>query len=285
MIELTNIGGMDMTSLVFAFQRAFADYPVSFSADEIHSMLRRRGYCGELSFGAIDNGELVAFALNGIGDFRGVKTAYDTGTGTAPEYRGQGIAQRLLRHAFPSLAEAGVGQYLLEVLTDNAPAVKLYRGEGFEIVREFTCHGQQTTDIVTGSRHTSEIELRQLDACHHVAEGEDFCDFLPSWQNSFTSIMRAGSELYAIGAFHGEKMVGYAVSNLIQGDLTQIAVDPVYRGVGIGSMLLDEIVARNRAPRLKVLNVETSCNTLPDFLSHRNIPVLSRQYEMVRTLR
>lgn len=44
-------------------------------------MLPRRGYEPRLSFAVFDEGRIVAFTLNGIGLFNGVKTAYDTGPG------------------------------------------------------------------------------------------------------------------------------------------------------------------------------------------------------------
>lgn len=37
-------------------------------------MLKRRGYNPQLSFAAFDNGEIVAFTLNGTGTFNGVPT-------------------------------------------------------------------------------------------------------------------------------------------------------------------------------------------------------------------
>lgn len=50
-------------------------------------MLIRRGYESRLSFAAFADGEIVAFTLNGVGQFNGIPTAYDTGTGTVKDYR------------------------------------------------------------------------------------------------------------------------------------------------------------------------------------------------------
>lgn len=55
-------------------------------------MLKRRGFNPDLSFAAFDGSEIDAFILNGIGDFNGLPTAYDIGTGTRKEYRGKGWA-------------------------------------------------------------------------------------------------------------------------------------------------------------------------------------------------
>ena len=69
-------------------------------------MLKRRGYNPQLSFAAFDNDEIVAFTLNGTGTFNGVLTAYDTGTGTIKQYRGQSIAGKIFTHSLPFLKES-----------------------------------------------------------------------------------------------------------------------------------------------------------------------------------
>lgn len=109
-------------TLFNAFERAFSDYEVSFGKEEVRAIPARRGYAPRLSFAAFDNGDIVAFTLNGVGTFNGIPTAYDTGTGTVKEYRGQGLAGKIFSHSLPYLEESGIRQYLLEVLRDNGKA-------------------------------------------------------------------------------------------------------------------------------------------------------------------
>lgn len=116
MVEIRNLENADFDTLFDAFERAFADYAISFGKEEVRSMLVRRGYDSRLSFAALDDGEIVAFTLNGIGIFNGIPTAYDAGTGTVSEYRGRGIAGKIFSYSLPYLKESGVRQYLLEVL-------------------------------------------------------------------------------------------------------------------------------------------------------------------------
>ena len=52
------------------------------NAEQLRAMLTRRGFDPTLSFAAFDGAQIAAFTLNGIGNFNGVPTAYDTGTGT-----------------------------------------------------------------------------------------------------------------------------------------------------------------------------------------------------------
>jgi len=49
-----------------------------------------------------------------------------------PPARGHGLGRRLLEFALARAAEVGIGTLHLEVEPDNANAVRLYRGAGFE---------------------------------------------------------------------------------------------------------------------------------------------------------
>lgn len=94
-MEIRNLEHTDFDTIFEGFEKAFSDYAIRFEKNEVHSMLERRGFDPKLSFAAFCNGEIVAFTLNGIGTFDGVLTAYDTGTGTRKEFRGQGLANKI----------------------------------------------------------------------------------------------------------------------------------------------------------------------------------------------
>ena len=146
-MEIKSLEKTDFDTLFRAFGRAFADYEVQLNAEQLRAMLTRRGFDPALSFAAFDGAQIAAFTLNGIGNFNGVPTAYDTGTGTLKEYRGTGLGTEIFRHSMPHLRRAGVGQYLLEVLQYNTRAVSVYRNLGFETVREFNYFCRATTEI------------------------------------------------------------------------------------------------------------------------------------------
>jgi hypothetical protein len=176
-------------------------------------MLPRRGYEPRLSFAVFDEGRIVAFTLNGIGLFNGVKTAYDTGPGTAKDYRGHGLAVKIFDNSLPFLKEAGVRQYLLEVLQGNHKAINVYRQLQFVTVREFDCFRQSIAEIssLDTSMRYADIRVELVDTDIIRAAGA-FCDFYPSWQNSIESIERGRGGLTCISAFHSDRLVGYCVS-------------------------------------------------------------------------
>lgn len=277
-MEFRNLSDCSFDTLYKGFGRAFADYQIHFEKEEIRSMLRRRGYDADLSFAFFDEGEIVAFTLNGTGTFDGIPTAYDTGTGTAKEYRGKGLAGEIFTRATPYLKDAGIRQYLLEVLHDNHKAIAVYRNLGFETTRHFDCF-RQTIDKVNHTVHNPTCIIRPIDL-KAVADLQSACDFAPSWQNSIDSINRGQADLTMLGAFIGDIAAGHCVFDSATGDLTQIAVLPEFRRRGIASQLLHEAIRNMRTDFVKVLNVSSADETLHAFLESRRIAPASRQLEM-----
>ena len=278
-MEFKNFENIDFETLFHAFQQAFADYEIHFDKEEVRSMLTRRGYNPKLSFAAIEDGEIISFTLNGTGFFNGLPTAYDTGTGTLKEYRGHGIATKIFNYSLPYLKEAGIQQYLLEVLQNNHKAIAVYQQLNFNITRQFDCFRQTVNNITNLQNKPIDLTIRPIDI-DSVRQAQTFCDFAPSWQNSIESIERGKSQLIFLGAIRNETVVGFCIIDPTTGDLTQLAVNPQYRRKGIGSALLQRAIELMKTNFIKVLNINDDNQTLPLFLNSKNIPLATKQYEM-----
>ena len=275
---------ISFNALFEAFNEAFLDYEVQLNKIELQSMLHRRGFVPELSFGAFKEDKIIAFTLNGIGFFNGVKTAYDTGTGTLKEYRGQGLASKIFSHSIPFLKDAGVSQYLLEVLQHNAKAVSIYKKLGFEVSREFNYFLRNNGNMRFCSKIANPAyKVKRMDLSQAESLSE-FCDFNPSWQNSFESIFRKTDDFKAIGMFNDHKPLGYCILETISGDITQIAVDRKYRRKGIGTQLIKEILKYNLHDSVKIINTEVDCESITGFLQSNSIPLCGKQFEMLKQL-
>lgn len=281
-MEIRNLEHTDFDTIFHGFEKAFADYEIHFEKEEVRSMLARRGYNPKLSFAAFVNNEIVAFTLNGTGTFNGIPTAYDTGTGTVKEYRGQSIAGKIFTYSIPFLKEAGICQYLLEVLQNNQKAIGVYRRMNFEVTREFDCF-RQTIDHIDNLKVNKDCSIEQINT-DAIREAQHYCDFSPSWQNSLESIERGISELTCLGAYFDGKMVGYSVFDIHTGDLTQIAILSEYRRKGVASRLLQEATARLKTDFIKVLNISPNNPAMTAFLESKNIPLASKQFEMILPL-
>ena len=283
-MEIRSLADTDFDTLYEAFSQAFADYEVQINGTQLRRMLKRRGFDARLSFAAFDGDRIAAFTLNGIGNYDGLPTAYDTGTGTLEAYRGQGLATRIFEHSIPYLKEAGIGRYLLEVLQHNTKAVSVYRKLGFDVTREFNYFSQEREAVdVPAKAFQSPYPVRRIDTrdCEEVS---GFWDFRPSWQNSPESIARSPEDFVSLGAFSGERLIGYCAFEPTSGDITQLAVDKGFRGTGVGSRLLAEMLRLHEAGTVKIVNTDIACEAVTRFLERRNIPVRGRQFEMQITL-
>ena len=283
-IVIKNLADIKPEDITAAFLDAFADYSMSLDERSLADMLKRRGAVQELSFGAFDRGRIVSFIINGIGDYSGRRMAYDTGTGTVKEYRGLGLTDRIFNYSVEHLVNAGVKDYVLEVLTDNIPAVKIYSRQGFKTVREFDCFTAANESVAANLKDTAPgVKIRRSDI-DEVRCMAGYMDFEPSWQNSFESIGRNPEAFLFLAAYDGDAKVGFGVSETAYGDITLLAVDKSARRQGVGSALLRGLVAYNRIGRAKVINVDSRCVEMKSFLEASGFELSCRQYEMMKKL-
>ncbi len=283
-MNIKSLESSDFENIANAFNEAFCKYEIQISKQELSLMLKRRGFVPELSFGAFDNERLVSFTLNGIGSFKGVLTAYDTGTGTLEEYRGKGLASEIFNFSLPFLRKTGVSQYLLEVLQHNTHAINVYKKQGFITTREFCYYRIKQSDIMLREYNISPGFAFQQISLDEISRCANFQDFMPSWQNSFESIARNQEEFKFLGAFNDSMLVGYCILEPRSGDITQIAVDDNYRRQGVGSSLLSHALKLNENECIKVVNTDVTCASISGFLESNSIILSGKQYEMIKNL-
>ncbi len=237
-MEIKSLANTGFDLIFKAFEQAFADYDIQLNKAQLQAMLKRRGFNPQLSFAAFEGNEIVAFTLNGIGNFNGVPTAYDTGTGTLKEHRGKGLATQIFEYSIPYLKEMNIGQYLLEVLQHNTKAVSVYKNIGFEVTREFSYFSVKNEEVCIEAKNpdTPPYSIKPI-AVDELGSASTFWDFYPSWQNSVESIQRVCEAFICLGAFAESTLVGYCVFEPTSGDVTQIAVAKHYRRKGVASTL------------------------------------------------
>lgn len=283
-MEIKSLSNVCLDEVVEAFEQAFADYEVQLNKVELLTMLKRRGFDPKISFGAFDGNKIVSFTCNGIGDFYGTPTAYDTGTGTLKNYQGKGLATQVFEYSIPYLKEFGIKEYLLEVLQHNKGALSVYRKLGFEVIREFYYFKSKNEEINKINRTLDfpyTLKPIRIDE-HNPIPG--FWDFEPSWQNSLEAIKRSLKDFICLGVFSESKLVGYGVFEPVSGDVTQIAVDKQFRRRGIGSLLFLKMLESNQHSSIKIINTDIECNSMTAFLKSKNIEPAGKQFEMKKKL-
>lgn len=277
---------LELKTLHKVFLNAFSDYQVKLELPilKFQKMIKRSGYNEKASIGAFENNELIGFILNGIRNWNGKLTAYDTGTAVIKTYRKQGITRNMFKKIKLSLGENGIQQYLLEVIQTNTSAVELYKKQGFKILRELECFYLEKDKYKYNNIANYKVEHVNMFIESDWRKLMEFWDCTPSWQNSIDSINAVSdSFVYAI-AIIDDTIVGYGILDKKTGDISQIAVDKNCRHKGIGRSIITDLIQNTEAEKISILNVDCQCNSMKDFLIKSDFESKVSQYEMILEL-
>lgn len=279
------LNGTYFIELYRAFLDAFSDYvmPFDLTEDQFRKHIVLNAVDLDRSVGWFDSGRIVGFTLNGFGDWHGIRTVYDAGTGILPAYRRRGLSRKMFENMLPIFRAEGYRQYLLEVITENHKAIGLYEKLGFEKTRTVSllhCSGNVRTRVNPVSNfeiHTVYAPNWDILRC--------FWDGEPSWQNSADAIQRSMANKRFVGAYHEGRCVGYIVYSARVGRVAHLAVDKEFRKRGIASCLMRSLIedtAENYVPQ--VINIDRSIDSAMSFFSNRGFSERLSQFEMIRTL-
>lgn len=276
MINYRLLTSADFDSLHDCFLTAFSDYEVDMrmSREQFRQRLTRDGISLEMSAAAFEGERMIGFCINGLGQWQEKMTAYDGGAAIIPEYRGRGVAKELFAFLIPRLREAGVVQYLLEVLTSNVPAATLYRKLGFVETRRLAVFRsdkriQAANDVGIRRMEQPDWQLFQT-----------FWDGYPSWQNSTAAVERVAADRVIAGAYVNDECVGYGVVFVPSANLMQLAVSPTHRRRGIGSAILASL---ETSEPLKINNIDEEMRGALAFYEANDYKHVLSQYEMIKT--
>lgn len=269
-----------------AMAEAFADYALDMSY-MTREVLRCRAVKNGVDFaaspGAFLDGRLVGLTLVGVGIWAGEPAAFDACTGIVKAHRGQGLAGRLFEAALPGLRRRGVSRFLLEVLQENAPAIKAYERTGFRITRPLACY--QCGDLeLARAPETCAIRLVERDILDTFAAE---LDWQPSWENSFRAIRAIPDEVRLYGAFDGSLCTGLVVYYPTLRWIMTLLVKRSHRNRGIGKALLDHALGRldrNGRP-VRANNVDPADAATATVLQRCGFKTFTSQFEMVYEIR
>jgi GNAT superfamily N-acetyltransferase len=156
-----------------------------------------------------------------------------TGTGVIPAKRGNKLSTQLHEYALPILHKNNIDKIVLEVITTNIAAIKIYKNIGFEITRQLNCFKGSIS--ITNTNSGLEIhELKEYD----WGKFHSFWDIELSWQNSSTAVEKLRQSNVSIGEYENEKLVGYTIYSPEIKRLQQLPVDKAYRKRAVGRQLL-----------------------------------------------
>jgi len=276
MTRLQTLENSSIEELLEAFNLSFSDYVVPFclTKQQLEDKIKSDGIKLELSAGAFEDNQLIAFVLHGYDVVGNLKVAYNAGTGVIPAKRGNKLTARLYEYVLPILHNNAIDKVLLEVITTNQPAIATYEGIGFKVIREFNCFKGAINVAAT----REDFEIRALDAYDwHMLHS--FWDVKPSWQNSITAVEKLKPVTISIGLYENEKLSGYAIFNPATRRIHQLSVDKDHRKRGAGKQLLGYIAA-HYGKDFSAINVDEASKDTLAFMTGTGMHTYIKQYEM-----
>ncbi|KAA5535050.1 GNAT family N-acetyltransferase [Taibaiella lutea] len=273
--------GVPFTTILDTFNEAFSDYVVPFklSLEQLEGKIKSENLNPEISVGAFEDGKLVGYILHGQDIINKQLYAYNGGTGVIPEMRGQKLTMQMYKFIIPVLIAKGFDKIILEVITINKPAIKIYEATGFKISRTLNCY---KGTVHTGNT-TSDINIKTLER-YDREKLQSFWDWQPSWSNSFMAIEQLKESNIALGAYKQDALTGYIIYNPNTKRIQQLAVGKEYRRHRIASQLLN-VIAVDYTAEMAMINVDDKDIATNAFLENMGLQKPVVQYEMEMSLR
>ena len=275
-MEFRTLEDVSPEALVEAFNESFSEYfvPLNMTQDRLQEKMATEGIGLNYSVGTFEAGKLCGFILNAVDEYSGSRTAYNGGTGVLPAFRGKNLTKKMYDFILPTLKDARVEKFLLEVISENSAAIKSYKSVGFTITRELDCF--KGAVLPKRSVQVLEVtELKDIDWPHL----QSFWEWQPTWQNGINSVKRAGKNVKIIGIKKSSQTIAYAVYNVAAGRVLQFAVSKDHRRRGFGSLLFSHI-AKDFGHPISLINIDHSATGTLQFLNSIGLNLFLRQYEM-----
>ena len=281
-MEFKSFSETDLSSLHRAFSEAFASYSVPFqlSFDTFRKrILHKLRIDQELSKLAYRKDRCVGFVLHTKSIYRGIPTLYNGGTGIIPEYRGNQLTETIYETLIPAIKESGAKRILLEVITTNHPAIKIYERLGFQYKQTYKCFKRKSEEEDSNQRVSKSIKIiRQLNwnpDLYHAC-----CAFEPSFIDSFPHLLHNQTQEICLEAYQADGFAGFVIFQPHVGRISQLAVNPSFRSMGVATALLKEAASLSVGKELTVINIPEDQMEMQSFLLARGFENQVDQYEM-----
>ncbi|RQO36645.1 GNAT family N-acetyltransferase [Chryseobacterium sp. KBW03] len=281
-MEFKTLANTSIDEILSVFNHSFSDYIVPFhlTKEVLISKIAAEKLDMNISVGAFEEGRLVSFILQAEKVENGEKTIYNGGTGVVPESRGKGLVRKMYDFIIPVLKERNANILLLEVIEGNQNAIRAYENLGFTIVRRLLCFNGN----IKKGKENAEVSIQEL----KDFQWEKLCSFWdiePSWQGSVFVLEPMPEHYVTLGAYDGERLVGYIIYGPASKKVYQIAVDKNYRNQGVGTMLFNALLQKNNGQPIALNNVDDSSENISKFLSEKiGLNNWLSQFEMKRPI-
>lgn len=265
-----------------AFLLAFSDYQITINLtleqfkkrflDKLQLNL-------EMSAVALQHNQVIGFIFTHVGEYEGKLTAYNGGTGVVPDFRGKGLTMRMYDFLLPRFREKQVEQCLLEAITTNLKALHVYQKIGFQKTKLFRCYSfmpekyrllpENLPEVLVFEQKEPDWDLLQK-----------FQDLRPSYLDQDLLLQKNMKNETVIEAVNNGTTLGYAVFQKSNGRISQLAVHPQFRKLGIGAWLLTHIYRDSQKKALSILNIDDNYRPMNAFFKAMGFKNEMNQHEM-----
>ncbi|KIL35663.1 hypothetical protein SD71_12245 [Cohnella kolymensis] len=226
MITYKKLSELSIEDVIALWNRSFEEYLVNITMT-VTTFLRRvviEDLSLEHSFAAYVDGQPVGIVVNGFRQVNGDKVGWNGGTAIVPEHRGKGLGLILMQENIERYRREGVQIALLEAISENERAIKLYRNVGYTIEDQLTfmnTSGDLPEDVFGSSDPNGRYTIKRGMA--RDIRAFPFHKPLAAWQTQWPSVKDGES----IIIFDGTEAVGYALYKQVyddSGNLTMISL-------------------------------------------------------------
>ena len=253
-MRFQSLSSVSLAELTQAFNEAFSDYfvPLQLSEEAMAVKLRSESIDLRYSIGAFEDNQLKGFILHGIDTWSGRRAVYNAGTGVVPDHRGKGLTQQLYAAIVPQLKEDGMVHHQLEVIEQNAPAIRVYEKVGFTRARTLSCFKGRVEGVVNPALTFEEVTAPDLEAYRL------YWNFIPTWQNDTPAVELALDAHKILELRKDGERVAYAIYAPASGRVKQYGVAPEHRRQGYSRQLFQYLSQAAGGKDVTLINVDDS---------------------------
>lgn len=261
------------------FTRAYTDYavPVQIDADGLAAMVSAFDIALDASWVGVLSKKPAALALLAARGQRG----WIGGMGVVPEHRGQGAGLKILRKTIESAKARSLRSVDLEVLTGNAPAIRIYQILGFRRKRvlDIWLRGADATFPMPPPQSPQPLDVS---AC--LAAFDELHTVVSPWQRDLPTLQRAAPSLQALGIVEDGQITAYVLYRLYgtQVNIVDAAAAPGQRVQAIESVLRTLIRDRSGSV-LRLVNLPQD-DPVSEAMHRIGAEIEMQQYEMTLEL-
>ncbi len=280
MYKLDNLENTKLEEILDSFNLSFSDYMVPFqlTLQQLKFKMVAEDIDLAYSIGAFEENNLIGFILHGKRSLDHSFQLYNGGTGVIPEKRGNKLTQKMYDFALSNFKSKSISSIVLEVISENVPAIKSYEKVGFKFVRKLNCFKGDLKELKQHKKViVKEIDHSSWEIFHELGEVKN------TWQNSKESLRKSKNNVFILGAILDKEVVAYLALSKSNNRLRQIAVSPEFRRQYIGSTLLNHL-STNHSGTTSFINVDAHAPDLNAFLQKVGLVNFLQQDEMILKL-